>query len=266
MTSSFTIGPATAADYPAFLRLFPELAVPEAPPAEESFAAGIAPDAWMARAGGEAIGYVWARPRGERMHIVHLITDPSFRRRGVARALLGTVRQRTRAAGLARWMLHVKPANRPARALYEGEGMQTVMESASFRVPWAAAATLPVVPGTSSAVVKSHEDEVFERALGLAPREIAALRTLSGRVVMGARAGTEPSGVAVFDPSFPGTSVFRVTEPRFARALLDGLRAYALPEHQHLLTFVEGDPPLAELLRSIGGEEIMRVLQLEGAV
>lgn len=266
MTSSFTIGPATAADYAAFLRLFPELAVPEAPPTEESFAAGIAPDAWIARAGHDTVGYVWARPRGERMHIVHLITDPSFRRHGVARALLATVRERARATGLARWMLHVKPANRPARALYEGEGMRVVMESASFRVPWAAAATLPVVSGTSSAVLKSNEDETFERALGLAPREIAALRTLAGRVVMGLRADGEPSGVAVFDPSFPGTSVFRLTEPRFARALLDGLRPYALPEHAHLLTFIEGDPALVDLLRSIGGEEIMRVLQLEGPV
>jgi GNAT superfamily N-acetyltransferase len=55
-----------------------------------------------------------------------LATDERFRRRGVARALLGTAVDQCRSSGLEGITVSTHEANEPARALYERVGMQPV--------------------------------------------------------------------------------------------------------------------------------------------
>jgi hypothetical protein len=74
------VSPASPTDYPDFARLFPELAVPEAAPSAERFVSAIAADALVVRDGSSVIGYAFARPRGDCLHVVHVITDPGHRR------------------------------------------------------------------------------------------------------------------------------------------------------------------------------------------
>jgi GNAT superfamily N-acetyltransferase len=62
--------------------------VPEPAPPLDRFVATIVPGALVVRERGAVLGYAWARPRGMFLHVVHVITDPSARRRGVARLLL----------------------------------------------------------------------------------------------------------------------------------------------------------------------------------
>lgn len=102
--SRFVMSDATATDYEAFVGLFPELAVPDPLPSAERFAEVVAPQAIFARDGDAIVGYAWSRPRGERLHVVHVITDPAHRRRGVGRALMFELLRRARVAGLRRWM------------------------------------------------------------------------------------------------------------------------------------------------------------------
>ena len=81
--SSFLISDATAADYPAFVRLFPELEVVDPVPSAERFAEVIVPQSVFAREGHAIVGFGWSKPRGERLYVVNLIADPAHRRRGI---------------------------------------------------------------------------------------------------------------------------------------------------------------------------------------
>jgi ribosomal-protein-alanine N-acetyltransferase len=266
MASPFTVSSASAADYPAFARLFLELVVPDPVPSAERFAESIAPQAILLRDGDAVVGYAWARPRGERLHIVHVITDPAHRRRGVGRALMDALAGRGRAAGIRRWMLNVKPENVAARELYVGCGMQVVLEGVSVRLAWADVARLPPSPGVETRSLAPADDARFEDALGLTRGDFTVSRALPGRVFVGAEADGRAVGCVAFDPSFPGASVFRVSAPGHARALLEAIHPHALPQHDRLLVFSEGDPALAAALLGAGAEVVLRVLRMEGDI
>lgn len=53
-------------------------------------------------------------------------TDPEFRRRGIARALMRALERRLAAAGAASLFLEVRESNAPARALYLSEGFAEI--------------------------------------------------------------------------------------------------------------------------------------------
>lgn len=263
--TGFTLSSAFPADYEAFAALFPELAVPDPIPSRERFAEGIAPDAIFIRDGSVVAGYAWARPRADRLHVVNVITAPAYRRRGVAHALMDAVAARGRAAGLARWMLNVKPENVAARALYERCGMHVVFASVLMHLPWAHVARMPSAAGASACDLALADDARFEDALSLTRGEITSFRA-PGRVVVGVEDPAGPAGFAAFDPAFPGASAFRVRAPAHARPLLDALRPYALREHDHLLLLVEGNPDLEAMLHATGAHAVMRTLRMEGDI
>jgi GNAT superfamily N-acetyltransferase len=265
LSASLRVTPASPADYDVFVRLFPELAIPDPVPTAERFAEGIAPQAIFAREGDRALGYAWARPRGERLHVVHVITAPNARRRGVGRALMDALAERGRAAGFRRWMLNVKPENGAARALYERCGMRVVLESASLRLAWMDLARLPRGDAETSPI-RPEEDEAFEDALGLSRGDLSACRATPGRVFYGARGAGTLLGCVAFDPHHPGAPVLRARAPKYARALIESLRAHALPEHDGFFVFVEGEPGLEAALVDAGADVVMRVLRMEGSI
>lgn len=83
---------------------------------------------WVARGetGGEVLGYLCLWFILDEVHITNLAIHPSSRRRGVARALLGTILSRYRAEGAARAVLEVRPSNKEARHLYEAFGFRSI--------------------------------------------------------------------------------------------------------------------------------------------
>lgn len=265
--TSFLVSDAAPADYPAFARLFPELGVVDPVPSAQRFTEIIAPQSILARDGEAVVGFAWSRPRGERLHIVNVITDPANRRRGVGRALMHELAKRARAAGFQRWMLRVKPENLSARKLYEGCGMRTVLEGAQLRVAWDDLGRLPSPPaGIATATLTASEDARFERALQLEAGDLSSVRALPGRVFMGAAVQGVPVGCVAFDPAFPGAPVLRARSPSDARALLEALVPHALPPHAGLFVSVEGDPALESALVGVGAEVTMRMLRMEGNV
>jgi ribosomal-protein-alanine N-acetyltransferase len=262
----FRLSSASAADYPAFARLFPELEVPESTPSAKHFADVIAPQAILARDGAAVVGYAWARPRGDRMHLVHLITDAAHRRRGVGRALMDAIAERARADGFHRWMLNVKQDNVAARSLYERKGMRVVLTAVSMRVTWADAERLSEVHGVIVRPLAVADDARFEAALPLQRGENAAFRALPERLLLGAENASGPVGFAALDPTFPGASPFRVRAPEYARALLDAMQPMTLPGCDHLKLFVEGDPALEAALTAAGAEPVQLLLRMEGEI
>jgi len=70
----------------------------------------------VALAGEQIVGFATYRTVGPGEHeILNLAVSPAWRRRGVARALVGSLR--TAAPGV--WFLEVRESNRAARRLYE---------------------------------------------------------------------------------------------------------------------------------------------------
>lgn len=256
------IRPAVDHDHDAYVRLFAELAVPEGPPPRDRFTSSMRDDVLVSEDDGVVVGVVWARARGALWHIVHLISDPRRRRQGVGRALLAAAAARGQARGHARWMLTVKPDNVAARALYERVGMAEVLASAVVRLAWCDVARLPRADDVATGPLADDVDAV--PALSLHPGELQAARGLPGRVFVGARRGDDVVGVAGFDPSFPGSPLFRVVAIDVARPLLEALAPHARAGDEALRVYVEGQPALQQALIDVGGEVVMRVLRLEG--
>jgi ribosomal-protein-alanine N-acetyltransferase len=67
-------------------------------------------------------GYLVYHQVAEEMHILRIAVSPRRRRRGLARALLRCGMAGARSEGAATAVLEVRPANRPARRLYERLG------------------------------------------------------------------------------------------------------------------------------------------------
>ena len=253
---------ATDDDADAYARLFQELAVPEGPPSRERFVGSVRDDVIVADEAGHVAAVAWARPRGALWHVVHLMTDPQRRRQGLGRALLQAVAARGRARGFSRWMLNVKPDNLAARSLYAAMGMQPTRSSAAVRLPITGISGLP---RTNDVVVGPLGPDRGEMpALLLLPGELQAARELPGRVFVEARRDGACVGIAGFDPSFPGSPLFRVVDVPVARPLLEAIVPHARAEDVDITVFVEGQPLLEDALCAAGGQVVMRVLRLEG--
>ena len=72
--------------------------------------------------GGELLGYVGMQHVLDEGYIGNVCTAPQHRRRGVARALLAELEERSRRLGLAFLTLEARASNAAAIALYEGAG------------------------------------------------------------------------------------------------------------------------------------------------
>ncbi len=80
----------------------------------------------LAEADGKIIGYVlfWLLPGAIDIHNIAVHVD--FRRRGIARVLLGRVIDQARRQSIVHVMLEVRKSNLPAQKLYETMGCLTV--------------------------------------------------------------------------------------------------------------------------------------------
>lgn len=80
----------------------------------------------VVRVGGELAGYLCLWEIGHEIHITNLAVHPRFRRRGVARALLGQTMEDARGSGVELLFLEVRPTNGEALALYESFGFSVI--------------------------------------------------------------------------------------------------------------------------------------------
>ncbi len=80
----------------------------------------------VVRVGRQLTGYVCLWEVGQEIHITNLAVHPSFRRRGIARALLGSILEQARQSGVELVFLEVRPTNVEALSLYESLGFKVI--------------------------------------------------------------------------------------------------------------------------------------------
>jgi GNAT superfamily N-acetyltransferase len=257
---------ALASDYEAFCAMFGELHVPEPVPV---FEATFMPNAFVACEGERVLGYGHGLRVGPSWHVMHVVTAPEARGRGVGRAIMDEHARRARAAGASRWWLSVKRANATAIRLYERCGLAVAVATWAMIIDWADVARLPPAPAPfTTFVVEPDVDAAIERALSLTAGEVASHRARPGRVIVGVRASKreELVGYASFAPAFPGAFPFRPRDAAWVRALFEAMRPHALPEHTSVRMVVERDEALMETCADAGGRVLLEMYRMEGDV
>lgn len=77
-------------------------------------------------AGGDLVGFIFARLLGDEMHLMKLAVNPQWRNRGAATSLLEAALEAARSRGATTAVLEVRPANQGAIAFYRKAGFETV--------------------------------------------------------------------------------------------------------------------------------------------
>lgn len=272
MKSEWAARPATSADYPHFVRLFPELGVPDPVPTQARWDEDLAPRAlFLAAPDGAVVGYgLWAL-QGNTGYVIHVITDPALRQRGVGAALMEAFATRFRSLGLRAWCLNVKADNLPAIRLYERFGFERAYASTLFSFEWDRIARLPREDTALSArPAEPADDAALEAAFRKPPGRLAFLRAQPGRVCLRLVDPAHPDearlGVASFDPAFPGTNLFAVARPTLAAPLLAALQPHATPGDASLKILVEDDASLGSTLRGVGAEILFELFHMRGEI
>lgn len=80
----------------------------------------------VARGGRQLVGYLCLWEIGHEVHITNLAVHPAWRRRGVARALLGALLEDAQRRGTDLVFLEVRPTNTEALGLYESFGFRVI--------------------------------------------------------------------------------------------------------------------------------------------
>ena len=263
--AAFIVRRASADDYPAFARLFPELLVDDPVPSLDTWSSVLAPSTWIAARDGEVLGYCFFQEYADTGYVRNVVVSPNARRGGVGRALMHATAEHLRSRGKGSWRLNVKPSNQAALALYERMGMRAKYSAKSLRLPWAASRALPA----GSAVIRDltpDRDAALESLFDLPRGQLAAARGLQ-RILLEAISsdGRSSVGLAVFDPKFPGAFPFRVTELGAVAPLLTAMHQH-VPMDEHVNLVAEDDERLADLLGSVGARLRDEILHMEGVL
>jgi GNAT superfamily N-acetyltransferase len=261
-----TARPAVEADHAFYAQLVPLLASGDEPLPFPAWNRSVRPESFIYQRDGERLAYAWAQPLTPVAYVKNVMVVATAQGQGVGREVMDHLATVLRGAGATEWVLNVKPDNEPAVRLYRSVGMKVEYASTALRLKWPVVDQLPVAnEPASGGELPAGDDQAVERAFGLTPGQLTAARA-DGRYKLLRLEGQGGAllGVARFDPSFPGAFPFRVRKPELARALLEAMRAHALPSFDFTGVVVEDDAPLTTLLRSAGAETRLEMFHMRG--
>lgn len=253
-------------DYETFTELFPELGVDDPVTPMEVWSTTMRPSTWIALERGDAVGYCYCQSYADTGYVRHVVVAPRARGRGVGRALLTAVAAHLRRGGQTTWRLNVRPNNTAARRLYERMGFTVAYESVALRLPWDALSRLPA--GCAEVRPFGPEDDGHvESTFALPAGQLATARAAHRVLLLATDASArETTGLAVFDPGFPGAFPFRVVEPDALEPLLRAMRTHARPSDTFVALVTEDDAALAQRLVALGAIVRDEILHMSGSI
>lgn len=259
-----TVRDARVGDYEAFARLFHHLSVPDPTPPREIYESTYAPHTFFVCEGERVLGYGHGQKLGPRWHVMHVVTAPDARGRGVGRMIMDEHERRARASGASCWWLNVKRANGTAIRLYERCGLAIATSTWAMTIGWPDVAKLPAPTAAwTPLVVVPDDDEALDRAFGLLAGEVASQRARPGRVIVGVRAGDDFTGYASFAPAFPGSAPFRARGTEWVGPLLEAMRVHKQPEHDYVRMVIERDETIVRACLDAGARVLLELYRME---
>ena len=267
--TTITIRTARTDDHETVAKLVPELGVDDPPPSPEDFAADWMPTTLIAERDERSLGYALFRPMKEVVHLANLVAAPDARRQGVGRALMAEAVRRSRAAGCRAMTLNVRPTNTAAIRLYESFGLVETHRNVAVKLAWALVDALREDDAPHVKLVRElrdgDDDDALEAEWDLARGVLADARARRGRALMAVRSSTAPrSGLAVFNPSFPGIYPFRAPDMAHTLSLLRAFRPFARPEDAVVHMMIEDHPKIAEGLIQLGATKKIETVFMRG--
>ncbi len=240
---------ATAADYPAYARLFPELG-PEFPvPSQRDWLDTFAAETLVAERGGAIVGYVLGAPFGTMGHVSQLVVTPSCRREGLGRQLMFAMAERFRAMGCDAWQLNVKRENTAAYATYRALGFSRKSTCSWVSLAPSSIEMLPRGAYEVHPLDPAHDAEV-ESQFALRFGEIAWARTFAGRLVHEVLRGSDRWGMGIYTPETRFVVPLRLRDPAALFPLLASLPGAAT---EGVRIGVESDETLLATALRCGG-------------
>lgn len=257
-------------DYPAYAELFLELETGDPIPSRDSYLTRVQATSLVAADGDRVVGWIYFQPFEDLGKVTHLMVAPDARRRGLARQLMLRAAQELRLRGLRHWALNVKPDNEPALRLYRGLGMVEKYRSASVRLAWSCAESLPgpTEDLRVSEVGREHAAEL-EATWKLPAGQLSQSWASDVRVFAASLASSEAlasEGFARFVPSFPGAYPFRARDAAAVRCLVEAMHRYRDDSFDFVRLTCEDAPLLVDALLAAGAEIHLEIMHLEGAI
>lgn len=262
-----TIRPATAADYEAFARMFPELKTPDPTPSAATWERDLVPTTAIVEVDGAVCGYCYVQTLADAGYVRHLVVTPEGRGKGLGRALMDAALGTFRAAGAREMHLNVDPTNTPAVRLYESLGLRVAYGTRAVRFDWSLVNRLPPKSGAHGRELSREEHPAFEERFGMPKGLLAAQLAREGMCIIGL-AGEDgaPLGVAAFNPPFPGAFPFKLAHEDWARPLLEAMRPRRSPLHADLQLVIENQPALAHRLVAEGARVVLDIVHMQGPI
>jgi ribosomal protein S18 acetylase RimI-like enzyme len=254
---------AVADDYDLYARLYPELAVPDPTPSRARFEGDLVAGAYVLLDDAQpdaAVAFAYVQVLDGVGYVRQVIVDPAWRGRGCGRELMLEAARRFRARGCTRWCLNVKPDNVPAVRLYESLGMRLAHRSAAVRLGF----DIGLPDGGGARDPREEELGAIEAALGLPAGLLADARKKPRIVLKVVERDGAITGVASFDPTFPGCFPFRARTAADGGALLAALAPHALAPRLQLVLEDAGE--LVRELSERGAEVVMEFAHYQGAL
>lgn len=264
--SNLRLRPATGADHGLYLRFFAELGTQDPPLGPARWEQESVPVTVFLMDGDREVGYAAFELSADNAHVRHVVIDPTQRRRGLGRRLMLELAALLRRSGARAWRLNVFNNNHVAIDLYSSLGMNAIYSTAVLRLAWEDVCRLPHEPSTSIEAPREL-DGANETEFGLMQGQLARAREKLGvRIVAALAANGKCVGIAVFDPSFPGSFPLRCKSPEYARTLIEALRARYDGPASYLQLVIEDAALVARVLESSGAVRTHDIVHMRGQI
>lgn len=120
---SVSLHPATPADYPYYLQLYPDLEIDQAPASLDTWTTHDMPNTQIITRDTVSVGYVWVQLIGEVYYLTFFVVAKEHRRKGIGTAAMKLLKKVAREKGFKKWGLHCDVLHTIPYKLYVKMGM-----------------------------------------------------------------------------------------------------------------------------------------------
>ena len=198
-----SVRPATPADYPFYIQLYPDLDIDQPPSTSDTWIKHDVPNTSIITYDAIPVGYAWVQLIGEVYYLTHFVVAREHRRKGIGTAALKLLKKTARGKGFKKWGLHCDVTHTIPYKLYLKAGMHPNGELFHLKAPSGTIKTLDPHPKDYYTMIVNDPGRwtELEKEYKIMPGEIA-LSVQRGRLpVLMLDANQRVKGFTVMTPT-----------------------------------------------------------------